>query len=200
MALTNVDGTLQEVVKVASDDKSTIWEATKKLFLRTFNTVTDKAEAQQKLFNLKQGSRTVEEFVTEFKMLKVLSEVDDNTSMVFFKNALKDVIRMKIYESGEIPEELNEWIERAKAIDYGWRESQLFKTQFKPTQAKTRFMNNQGNRPKLSEEEFKKRREEKSCFKCGKKGHFARECRSQIRQAEVQELTLEKEEVKQDFA
>jgi hypothetical protein len=200
MVLSDETTFLAKVVSRAEDSKVSPWDMIIKIIDETFSSATTKTIAQQKLYNVKQGNKTVEEFITDFAMLTNEAELDEELCLIFFKNGLKEIIRQRIYETGNIPENLKQWKERAKAIDLGWRESQVLKGNTNKEYGKARFVkpgNPNQNRPRLSDDEFQKRRNDKACFRCGNKGHFAKECKVQIRQAQVEEVKEETPE--QDF-
>ena len=188
-ALADQGKLMKDLAERATKNGINSWEAMKELLQETFGNVSIKAEAQHKLMHIKQGNRRVEEYVVEFKLLGMEAQLDGEALTVFFKEGLKYPIRQRIYESGKIPETVNEWAERALAIDIGWRESQLGKQSQNKNYGKARAAQTQQRGPRLSEEEFQKRRNDKLCFKCGFKGHFAKECRVKARKTQVEETT-----------
>ena len=161
--------------------------------------VTLKIESQSKIMKLRQGNRRVEEYNNEFKMLAHTAEVDKTAQLMFYKQGLKQPIKSKIYESGDIPTDLTTWMKRAIAIDIGWRESQLdrppstFPNQNRP---RNRTMVTQ-TRPRLSDEEFEKRKKERLCFKCGKPGHMSKSCYVKNRTIKEEEIEEEGKEIEE---
>jgi hypothetical protein len=198
-ALTNIDGLLMSISTAAIEKKMGTWQAMKILFTEIFNDVTLKAAAQQKLLHIKQGNRSVEEYITEFSLSGMDSGLEPEVCEIFFKNGLKEIIRSKIYETGNIPKNLNEWKDRAKAIDLGWREAQLAKRS-DGNFSKARFVQQgSSSKQRLPDKEFQRRREEKACFKCGMKGHFIKDCKVKVNRVQGQIEEETSEEPKQDF-
>jgi hypothetical protein len=194
--------TLQAIAATAAAKSIGTWEAIKSEMQDTFGSASLAAEAQAKIRTLKQGSRRVEEYITEFTMLAMDSGITIEALGIFFKAGLHPQIKNRIYLSGIIPKTTEEWMDRAKAIDLGYREGLLDMGTKPQVWGKTRVaQTNPGfNRPRLPEAEFQRRRQEKACFKCGMKGHFAKECRSQARQIQTQTKEESNEEPdKQDF-
>ena len=169
---------LKELTEESTKNGKEVWGTFTDQMKKTFMSVTLKIESQTKIMRLKQGNRRVEEYNNEFKMLAHTAEVDKMAQLMFYKQGLKQLIKSKIYESGDIPTDLTTWMKRAIAIDIGWSESQLdqplpsFTNQNRP---RNRAMVTQ-NRPRLSDEEFEKRKKDRLCFKCGKPGHMSKSC------------------------
>src|ERR1700743_437588 len=189
---------LKELTEEAQKLGKDAWETFVEQMKKTFMSVTLKIESQNKIMKLRQGNRRVEEYNNEFKMLAHTAEVEKTAQLMFYKQGLKQPIKSKIYESGDIPSHLTTWLTRAIAIDLGWRESQLdrpppsYSNQNKP---RNRTMTTQ-NRPRLSDEEFEKRKKERLCFKCGKPGHMSKSCyvKNRIMKEEMDEEIKEMEE------
>ena len=173
----------------AQEKGLSLWQTTRLMFQEIFSNATAKAEAQNKLLTIRQGNEKVEEYTVRFTLLGFDSELREDALVIFYKRGLKAPIKQRIYETGNIPVTLKDWQDRAKAIDIGWRESQLERISQPKTFGKARVTQTTtfNNRPRLSDEEFQKRRNEKACFKCGLKGHFAKECRVKGRRAQVYE-------------
>ena len=198
---------------VTSGEAYTNWEAFRHLFKRTWRSITSKAEAQVKLQKLKQGDRPIEEYITQFMLLAQVVEFNDEALMLAFKRGMKEAIKAKIYATGIIPKNIKDWIERARIMDQAYREFELEKgstpfqrtysgkarvAKWEPSQKNdTKFQ-----RPRLPDDVYKKRKDEKLCFKCGNKGHFAKECyaKARVNQAEpAKEDTSREKEEQQDF-
>jgi hypothetical protein len=188
---------LADLSAQATEQKVGMWEAAKLLFVSVFKPQSSKMEAQQKLLHIKQGSKTVEQYCVEFKLIGMETGIDKAMMLLLWKQGLKPIIKQKIYESGNIPTTFTEWENRAKAIDLGWREFQMENRSY-PREGKIKkaFESKTYDRPKLSDEEYQKRRKEGLCYKCGNKGHLANKCFAKARRMPEAEIT---DETTEDF-
>ena len=190
---------LKDLTEDATKNGKEVWDTFIDQMKKTFMSVTLKIESQSKIMKLRQGNRRVEEYNNEFKMLAHTAEVDKTAQLMFYKQGLKQPIKSKIYESGDIPTDLTTWMKRAIAIDIGWRESQLdrppstFPNQNRP---RNRTMVTQ-TRPRLSDEEYEKRKKERLCFKCGKPGHMSKSCYVKNRTIKEEEIEEEGKEIEE---
>ena len=167
---------LKDLISKATEKGIGLWEAVKSLLEETFLNISTKTETQQKLLRIKQGAQTVEEYNTEFEILAMDAELDEPVMLMLWKQGLKPTIKQKIYESGNIPKERNEWVKRAKAIDLGRREFQAESAPYPQRERIRNTMIRPAGKPKLNSEEYQKRQMKGLCFNCGGKGHQLRNC------------------------
>ena len=170
------------------------WDALKDIMKATFQNATLKTEAQHKILQLKQGNWRIEEYTLEFKMLAFQANIKPIAQTMLYKQGLKWAIRAKIYESGNIPETLSDWIKRATLLDMGWREMQLEKPPSAGFQNRLRnqaMITHPQTRLQLLDEEFERRKKERLCFKCGKSRHMSNKCFVRNRVIKEEEETNE---------
>ena len=167
---------LQDVAEVAQEKEIGGWEAFKEMFSRLWKGTNTLLEAQAKLQNVRQGNMSVEEYLTTFRLIAGEAHVGEGAELIFFKKGLKEVIKRRIYDSGNVPKDLKEWVDRARIIDAAYRESELDRrgTSWRSPPGKIRYTDEK--RPRLPDEVYQKRRKEGLCYKCGNKGHMAKEC------------------------
>ena len=97
-----------------------------KIFL-DYKPINQMRTANNQLLNLKQGKKTVEEYVVEFQLLSsqagMTSEsVTDNIHLVnYFQRGLNQAIAKKILLSDNIPDTISGWAEKAIKIDDNYR-------------------------------------------------------------------------------
>ena len=185
--LTNQALFLKDIAKLAEENNLTPWEATKKRFRDVFVSVTSTLEAQEKMLHAHQGNRSVEEYSIEFAMWNGEAELDDKAALLLWKKGLKPAIKQRIYESGDIPVGFDKWVKRASAIDLGWREYQLQNRGNSQGRLRKTNETKTGQRPRLSDEDYQKRRKEGLCYKCGNKGHLAKDCYAKNRRTQTSE-------------
>ena len=173
--LNELEDVLVNIATIAEAKACNHWEAFKHFMKKSFKNITAEMEAQTKLQRIRQLNETVQEFSNRFHLTAIDAGLDDKTLAIFYRAALKPVIKRRIYDSGEIPETLNEWETRAKKIDVGWMEGQLMMNEsVKRTTGQIR--STEPRRERLSDAEFERRKKERLCFKCGKGGHMSRSC------------------------
>jgi len=75
------------------------------------------------LRKLKQGERTMEEFVQEFKRAARGSRYEGQLLVEEFKRGMNRAIRRKLMEAENQPSSIEQWYRRATALDRNWRKS-----------------------------------------------------------------------------
>jgi hypothetical protein len=167
---------LEEVADLMAINKLSAGKALKEAFLKVWIPATARTEALTAIQTIKQGTDTVEEYTIRFRNIKRETDLNDEALVIFYTNGLKEPIKQRIYDSGEIPATLSEWIRRATIIDNSWRTYMISRGN-RPTRGRVRvFQGNNNGRTQLTPEEFKRRRENKLCFRCGQGGHMANKC------------------------
>ena len=180
---------LLDIAKHQEDLGCTPWEAFKELFNMMWKGVTNKMEAQVALQRIKQGNDSVKEYFVKFKLLSSQVDFNEEASLLFFKRGLKEPIKQRIYNSGNIPTGLIGWYNRASEIDAAWREGELERSysakawEKKPARARA----TEERRERLPDDVYQKRRKEGLCYKCGNKGHLAKSCFAKGRKAQPKE-------------
>jgi Ty3 transposon capsid-like protein/Zinc knuckle len=161
-------------------------------FVRTlkenFKDVGSADDALLKLQSVEQGKRTVDQYNTQFRILIQKGGLDqqDNAKILcqMYAKGLKQNIVQQIIMNGP-PETLSEWMIKASTIDsYARRANNFFATAVKAPQKKQwkprPYISRDQGEPmeidRLAPREETRRKENQLCFKCGKPGHFSKEC------------------------
>ena len=170
-----------DIAAVQVEDKCDAWPAFKTIFRKLWKGASARQEAQVELQNLRQGTDSVQEYITRFSLVAQETGFNEETKIVFFKRGLKEVIKQRIFDSGNIPTSFREWGHRALTIDTAWRVSQIERRGMgKPNwenKGRVRFTKPEGQqRERLPPEIYQKRRKEGLCYVCGNKGHMAKDC------------------------
>jgi hypothetical protein len=202
-AMPELDETINEVARrTLYTDVTSLWGTYKEMFRDQWRTHSNKEEQQHRLQHLRQGNDTVEQYKIKFANASKETGYEEQALITYFKQGLKEVIKMRIYASGNVPTTLEEWKTRATIIDAAWREGELNRIgprKFTPRANVRAVTIQQGQRrPRLPDEEYERRKKEKLCFKCAKPGHMANKCFSQARTMEIMP-TDEPTEDTQDF-
>jgi len=75
------------------------------------------------LRKLEQGGRMMEEFIQEFKRAARRSGYEERLLVEEFKRGMNGRIRRKLMEVENPPTSIEQWYQRAMALDRNWRES-----------------------------------------------------------------------------
>jgi len=75
------------------------------------------------LKKIKQGGRTMEEFVQDFKRVARGSGYEGCPLIEEFKQCMNGSIRRKLMEAENQPSSIEQWFKRAIALNHNWKES-----------------------------------------------------------------------------
>jgi hypothetical protein len=185
--------------------------------------------AINKLALLKQGSRTAEELVTEFRFLAGQAQLEtkshsDNIHMIrLFRAALRPQLANKILFGDPVPGTIEDWFTRAIRLDSNYRMAMAItgKTPNRNGYDKGQNRNwshraNEQKDPNAMDIDFMTTEERATlmrqglCFRCKKRGHLARDCNEKVEQKKwslkdlktgIQALTKEEfDELKKETA
>ena len=90
---------------------------------REFGGGEEESVKAAELRKLKQGGKTMEEFVQEFKRTARGSGYEGRPLVEEFKKGMNRGIRRKLMEAENLPTSIEQWYRRATALDRNWRES-----------------------------------------------------------------------------
>ena len=90
---------------------------------REFGGGEEESVKAAELRKLEQGGRTMEEFVQEFKRTARGSRYEGRPLVEEFKRGMNGGIRRKLMEAENPPASIEQWYQRATALDRNWRKS-----------------------------------------------------------------------------
>ena len=115
------DNLLNELAKEESEV-----ESVEQLFTKIRNDFGETLEEERKIEQLrtiKQGGRTCDKYVQEFKKVTRGSSYEGRSLIEKFKRGLNGAIRRKLAEAEEPPTTIREWQERVVRLDRNQRQS-----------------------------------------------------------------------------
>jgi hypothetical protein len=151
------------------------------------------AEAMNRLMVLKQGDRTAEELVMEFRLLAAqaglgMKSSSDHIHMIgLFRKTLHPQLANRILFGENVPETIEGWIAKAIQFDTNYRMAKIIteqnrlqntwkKNERRVLRPKEQKNDDEMNVNMLTAEERNNFMKEGACFKCQKRGHIAKNC------------------------
>jgi hypothetical protein len=163
---------------------------TSKEFLRAFTTyfkpINQAVEANNKLVTMKQGKRTVDEYVADFRLIASVAGMTDITDadnlhlINYFRRGLHPAIAKKIALSDNVPTTMQGWAEKAVQYDTNYRMTMKMYENDRPSNNYGRTNTKDPMAMDIDAMTMEKRTslmKQGLCFKCEGRGHLARDCK-----------------------
>lgn len=165
-------------------------------------------DAMNKLVNLKQGNRTAEELVTEFRLLAGQANLgsdshSDNVHLIgLFRSALRPQLARRILFGETVPTTIEKWIEKAIQFDTNYRMAMLIigqttnRSTGNSNRNRTWIPRNEPKDPNAMDVDamnFEKRdflMKKGACFNCEEIGHLAKDCKKKKQFPQIRKSTL----------
>lgn len=163
------------------------------LFTNYFKPINQTQTANNQLANLKQGKRTVEDYVAEFRLLITMAGMtsdtpSDNIHLInYFRRGLNPAIARKIALSDRVPTTISDWADRAIQYDTNYRLTMAMfgrssggRANYEQGRAHTSIKDPYAMDidAMMTDERRATLMRQGLCFKCEGKGHLAKECKT----------------------
>ena len=175
------------------------------IFTLYFKPINQMQTANNQLILLKQGKRTVEEYLAEFRLLSSLAGMtadtpSDNIHLInYFQRGLNPAIAKKIALSDNVPTTIAEWSDRAVQYDTNYRltMAMLGKLPYKKSDSDNWRSGSSHQRDPNAMDIDAMTAEKRTflmkqglCFKCEGRGHLARDCKGKKKDASPQKKSV----------
>jgi hypothetical protein len=187
------------------------WEDFVEAFQRKFSNPLAEETARRHLKNLRQGTQSVEDYITTFEEYETETGYDDTVLKELFEEGLSFSLQKRIYELQRMPRNLTQWKTEARKLDeqrLRWEAKKKQNTSqekftFKPTLQASKSVSvpkttdgtgtTFGGSGEAMDIDAAKR--QGLCFICKQKGHISKFCPTrkppQVRQVNMADMTQE---------
>ncbi|ETW78759.1 hypothetical protein HETIRDRAFT_428593 [Heterobasidion irregulare TC 32-1] len=152
-------------------------------------------KVRQKLFTMRMGKRSADEFVTDYLMMAGESGFNLESTVDYFRHAIHPEILKQIYRLPDMPTTMDDWVKYTRRFNNQWRELQSIKSSVPSAAVRSSnpFRYNSSNAPSsmnnsvvpmavdsvrttLTDKERNRLRMKGGCFYYRQKGHMANQC------------------------
>ena len=109
------------------------WKAFEERFRETFGNPHLVEEARRKLWTIRQGSRTSEDFFLEFEAIRLEADICENSLIMFLQAALRPSILSEVLRHDPPPKTYTEWKSTSLRADHNQRNSAATKQFHNPS-------------------------------------------------------------------
>lgn len=177
------------------------------LFSAYFRPINEAQTANNQLATLRQGKRTVEEYVAEFRLLITQAGMTSNTSsdhthlINYFRRGLNPAIAKKIALADTVPATIDGWADRAIQYDTNYRLTMAMFGNGNNERSYGGYGSGRGNIntnrdpnamdvDAMTTEKRTMLMKQGLCFKCEGKGHLARDCKGKKKETTPPKRTV----------
>ncbi|KAF7760450.1 transcriptional regulator family: Zinc finger, CCHC-type [Agaricus bisporus var. burnettii] len=199
----------ENIMEMIEDEEEEAPASTEELFdslQNNFGDADEESTAVGKLRLIKQGSKSAEEHVQEFKKIAQDSAYEGRALIEEYKRSLSGRIRKALMEAENPPTTIKSWYEWSMKLDRQWRQAKVeedyyWRGQAKP-QPRIHTQNNTFVRPQPQRRDPNAMdvdttagpsRGPIKCYKCGKLGHMAKYCWSKAPARDVRTLDVDEQ-------
>ena len=89
---------------------------------KAFAAADVEGDARATFRQLRQGNGTVNDYISQFRILSGRAKITDNTTLIeYFMEGLNIRILQKVFSQPSIPKQIDEWYEQASKYDAQYR-------------------------------------------------------------------------------
>jgi Retrotransposon gag protein len=154
------------------------WADLKAAIKKAFSPIDDAGMVRTELKELRQGQGDLEDYITQFKILKGRCGITNDTALIeYFMYGLHPKLLKKVFGKDNVPDTLDRWIDAASKFDGQWRRAKAItgkaKTERKttPAPAPKAKETNTLDINRLSNQERAEHMKKGLCFICHQQGH-----------------------------
>ena len=146
------------------------------------------------------------DYISQFRINAVLSEISNEDVLInFYSRGIPSFLMKRIYGMDTVPDTIEKWYQATLRFQHVWEKTQeIAKGKTNPFYQNHHKNNDHKKKDpdvmdvdaiRLSDQEKQRRYKERLCYKCGRAGHIAQNCKNPFAPKETKKTTNKKPEV-----